>query len=149
MALLSEIEKVQAQGVGVTPESLKIAENACLILPIHSKLDQAAEALRGTGKIGTTGRGIGPAYEDKAGRRAPAHLRPRAPGPREAKTGSDAGAPQPHPRSLRHRADGARRHLKPLAEVTPKLLPYAAPVWRILEKAREENRRILFEGAQE
>ena len=69
-ALLKEIDKVQAQGVEVTADTLKIAENACLILPIHSALDAASEALRGTSKIGTTGRGIGPAYEDKVGRRA-------------------------------------------------------------------------------
>ena len=69
-ALLSEIERLAAQGVRVTPECLRIAENAALILPIHAALDQAREAARGDGKIGTTGRGIGPAYEDKVGRRA-------------------------------------------------------------------------------
>src|SRR3974377_889715 len=69
-ALLAEIEKVRAQGIDVTPASLRIAENAALILPMHPALDRAREAARGDRKIGTTGRGIGPAYEDKAARRA-------------------------------------------------------------------------------
>src|SRR5271169_2231732 len=69
-ALLAEIEKVRAQGIDVTPASLRIAENATLILPMHPAIDRAREAARGERKIGTTGRGIGPAYEDKAARRA-------------------------------------------------------------------------------
>ena len=69
-ALLAEIERVRAQGLTVTPETLRIAENATLILPLHPALDRAREAARGERKIGTTGRGIGPAYEDKVARRA-------------------------------------------------------------------------------
>ena len=69
-ALLEEITQVSAQGVEISPDTLKIAENCCLILPVHPMLDAAAEALRGQDKIGTTGRGIGPAYEDKIARRA-------------------------------------------------------------------------------
>jgi adenylosuccinate synthase len=69
-ALLREIETVRAQGVAITPDNLMIAENASLILPLHSRLDLLREEARGANKIGTTGRGIGPAYEDKVGRRA-------------------------------------------------------------------------------
>src|SRR5690348_10339131 len=69
-ALLKEIETVGRLGVKVAPENLRIAENAALILPVHQKVDQMAETIRGKGKIGTTGRGIGPAYEDKVARRA-------------------------------------------------------------------------------
>ena len=69
-ALMEEIEKVRAQGVDISPATLRIAENAPLILPLHSHIDKAREEARGTGKIGTTGRGIGPAYEDKVARRA-------------------------------------------------------------------------------
>src|SRR5215470_10981856 len=68
--LLTEIEKLKGQGVTITPENLALAENAALILPLHSKLDVLREEARGASKIGTTGRGIGPAYEDKVGRRA-------------------------------------------------------------------------------
>ena len=69
-ALKREIEEIADKGVEITPENLMIAENACLILPLHRELDQAREAARGGQTIGTTGRGIGPAYEDKVGRRA-------------------------------------------------------------------------------
>src|SRR6195952_5712075 len=69
-ALLAEIDRVSSQGLKVTPETLRIAENAVLILPVHGALDRAREVARGERKIGTTGRGIGPAYEDKVARRA-------------------------------------------------------------------------------
>jgi len=69
-ALLAEIARVRAQGLKVTPETLRIAENATLILPLHPALDKARETARGDRRIGTTGRGIGPAYEDKVARRA-------------------------------------------------------------------------------
>jgi adenylosuccinate synthase len=70
IALFSEIEKIEKSGIKITPENLAVAENVCLILSIHSELDQLLETKKGAKKIGTTGRGIGPAYEDKAGRRA-------------------------------------------------------------------------------
>ena len=69
-ALVDEIGRLKEQGVTVTPDNLQIAENVTLILPLHSELDQAREKASGKGAIGTTGRGIGPAYEDKVGRRA-------------------------------------------------------------------------------
>src|ERR671932_2920672 len=69
-ALLAEIEAKRAQGVAISPENLRVAENAALILPLHAAIDRAREEARGERRIGTTGRGIGPAYEDKAGRRA-------------------------------------------------------------------------------
>ena len=69
-ALAEEITKIEAQGVAITRDNLRIAENATLILPLHRELDGIREAAAGAGKIGTTGRGIGPAYEDKVGRRA-------------------------------------------------------------------------------
>ena len=70
MGAVREIDKLAAQGVTVSPENLRIAENATLILPLHRELDVMREEAAGAGKIGTTGRGIGPAYEDKVGRRA-------------------------------------------------------------------------------
>ena len=69
-ALLAEMDRVRAQGLDVSPATLRIAENAVLILPVHAALDRAREAARGARRIGTTGRGIGPAYEDKVARRA-------------------------------------------------------------------------------
>ena len=147
-ALLSEIEKIQAQGVSITPENLKIAENATLILPIHQKLDQASEALLGAGKIGTTGRGIGPAYEDKVGRRAIRVCDLANPEALKAKL---------EPMLNRHNAIlkasgsepmGLDEILKPLLELAPRLLAHATPVWRLLAEARQKGKRILYEGAQ-
>src|SRR5579863_7693148 len=69
-ALIREISAIRVKGVDVTPASLRLADNATLILPSHAQIDRAREEARGADKIGTTGRGIGPAYEDKVGRRA-------------------------------------------------------------------------------
>ena len=147
-ALLSEIEKIQAQGVSITPENLKIAENATLILPIHQKLDQASEALLGAGKIGTTGRGIGPAYEDKVGRRA-IRICDLA-NPAELKANLEAVLAR-HNVILKASGNdpmGLDEILQPLLELAPRLLSHATPVWRLLAEARLKGKRILYEGAQ-
>jgi adenylosuccinate synthase len=147
-ALLDEIERIKAQGVNIGPDVLKIAENACLILPVHGQLDRAREEARGEGKIGTTGRGIGPAYEDRVGRRAirVCDLDDRA--VLEAKIESllahhnallrGLGAPE---------ADGAELLAK-LLDVAPKILPFADVVWKHLDEVRHTRKRVLFEGAQ-
>ena len=69
-ALVAEIETMREKGLEISPHNLRLADNAALILPSHGALDRAREERRGDQKIGTTGRGIGPAYEDKVGRRA-------------------------------------------------------------------------------
>jgi adenylosuccinate synthase len=152
-ALLREIETLRGQGVSISVETLRIAENAPLILPLHGELDRAREQARegsneGTGKIGTTGRGIGPAYEDKVARRAVRVCDLADPGTLEAKL---------HELLLHHDAlrrgfgiaevDGAQL-LRDLTALAPKLLPFAEPVWLRLAKLRRAGRRILFEGAQ-
>jgi len=147
-ALLDEIARVQAQGVAVTPELLAVADNASLILPLHRDLDGAREAQAGAARIGTTGRGIGPAYEDKVGRRAirVADLAdPEALEARISRLLAHHGAlrrgldlPEADGRALRDR----------LLEVAPRILPYARPVWRLLDEQARAGRRILFEGAQ-
>ncbi len=147
-ALLAEIDRLAAQGVAVTPANLTIAENAPLILPVHGELDRAREAQAGSARIGTTGRGIGPAYEDKVGRRSV----------RVADLADPATLALRLDRLLVHH-DALRRGLglpavdRPaleaaLAEVAPRILPFAGPVWQILGEARRAGRRILFEGAQ-
>ncbi len=147
-ALLDEITRVSGQGVAITPDILAVADNACLILPIHRDLDGAREAQAGDARIGTTGRGIGPAYEDKVGRRAIRVADLADPEAIEAKL----------PRLLAHHnalrrgldlpeADGAALKAELLA-VAPRILPFARPVWRLLDAARRSNVRILFEGAQ-
>ncbi len=147
-ALIKEITKIKEQGVKVTAENFKIAENAHLILPVHQALDQALEATRGDGKIGTTKRGIGPAYEDKVARR----------GIRVCDL--------KHPEELKDKivkmmfhhnillsglgADpmDATEIFDKLMEIAPDILHYAAPVWKDLDDARQANSKILFEGAQ-
>lgn len=145
--LLTEIDKIAEQGVAITPELLVLADNACLILPLHKDLDQAREAAS-TQKIGTTGRGIGPAYEDKVGRRAirVADLAdPEALKPKIERLLAHHGA-------LRRglglpEADGAEL-FDTLTALAPRILAYAQPAWRLLDKAYKDGRKILFEGAQ-
>src|SRR6202045_1186852 len=147
-ALLAEIETMRAKGLDISPSNLKLADNAALILPSHGRLDRAREAHRGDKKIGTTGRGIGPAYEDKVGRRAV------------------RVCDLADPRALEERVDDLLLHhnallrgldeaeidraelLDALRAVAPKILPYADQCWRLLSEARRRGRRILFEGAQ-
>jgi adenylosuccinate synthase len=147
-ALLKEIETVSAQGVTVTPETLHVADNAPLILPLHRELDQLRENAKDGAKIGTTGRGIGPAYEDKVGRRA-VRLCDLA-----------------DTETLRARVDQLLLHhnalrrgfgvdpiqadalTAALLDVGPRILPYAKRVWQKLTECRRRGRRILFEGAQ-
>ncbi len=146
--LVDEIAKLESQGVAISPDNLMIAENAPLILPLHGELDRAREAQNTTARIGTTGRGIGPAYEDKVGRRAirVADL-------------ADAATLETRVARLLVHHDALRRGLglpaidrdallARLNEIAPKILPYAAPVWKVLNEKRKSGRRILFEGAQ-
>jgi adenylosuccinate synthase len=145
--LLSEIEKIGAQGVEITPDLLVLADNACLILPLHRDLDQAREAAA-TQKIGTTGRGIGPAYEDKVGRRAirVADLADRE--ALEAKIDRLLSHHVPLRRGLGlPEADGAAL-LAELERLAPKILPFAKPAWLLLDEQVKRGRRVLFEGAQ-
>ncbi|MBT4872805.1 MAG: adenylosuccinate synthase [Marinovum sp.] len=146
--LKEEIAKLQGQGVQISPENLMIAENTPLILPVHSELDQAREGQNKVAKIGTTGRGIGPAYEDKVGRRA---IRV-----------SDLADPE----TLKARIDRLAVHhdtlrrgmgmaevdtdalLAQLNKIAPLVLQFAAPVWKVLAEKRKVGKRILFEGAQ-
>jgi adenylosuccinate synthase len=147
-ALFSEIEKVQKQGVDVSPETLKIAENAPLILPIHQRLDEASEKLRGTNKIGTTGRGIGPAYEDKVGRRAIRVCDLANPELLKAKLDDMVARHAPILAASGSEPFEVEPLFKALCEVATRILPYATPVWRLLAQYRTEGRRILYEGAQ-
>ncbi|MDN3645982.1 adenylosuccinate synthase [Pontixanthobacter aestiaquae] len=147
-ALKSEIEKLESQGVTITDDNFAIADNCPLILPIHRDLDGLRETAAGTGKIGTTGRGIGPAYEDKVGRRAIrvcdlAHL---------DKMGPQLDRLCAHHDALRAGFDeppvDRDRLLKDLTEIADFVLQYAQPVWKRLKKVRKAGAKILFEGAQ-
>lgn len=147
-ALMAEIDKIRELGVEVGPENLKIAENAVLILPLHQNLDMAREKAAGKAKIGTTGRGIGPAYEDKTARRA---IRVGDLADLDVLSDKIDTLLFHHNALLRGlempEVDGAELQDK-LSEMAPKLLPYMATVWQELDNMRRKGQRILFEGAQ-
>lgn len=147
-ALLREINAVREKGVTITPETLLLADNANLILPVHAAMDQAMERARGNNPIGTTGRGIGPCYEDKVARRGirVCDLKDKA--------------------LLKEKLDSMMLHhnallkglgaeqldigemYNSLVAVSDEILSYSAVVWKVLDEARRQNKRILFEGAQ-
>ena len=146
--LLNEIETIRSQGVVINADTLKIAENTPLILPVHGELDRAREAQTGIAKIGTTGRGIGPAYEDKVGRRAV-----RVSDLADKITLSNRiDRLLQHHNTLRKGMDlepiDKSSLLNKLVDVAPHILQFAAPVWKILNDKRKSGKRILFEGAQ-
>jgi adenylosuccinate synthase len=146
--LVAEIAKLEAQGVRITPDNLMIAENTPLILPFHGELDRAREEQASVARIGTTGRGIGPAYEDKVGRRVI----------RVADLADRPTLELRVDRALVHH-DALRKGLgmppveraalvQGLVEIAPEVLRFAGPVWKVLDERRRAGSRILFEGAQ-
>lgn len=145
---VKEVTKIREQGVQISPDNLMIAENCCLILPYHREIDLHIEAAKGDAKIGTTGRGIGPAYEDKISRRAI----------RLCDLADEASLREKLEQALVYH-NALRRGLGVeeivLEEVVAhinalkgEILPYVKPVWRELEKFRKAGKRIMFEGAQ-
>ena len=147
-ALLAEIEKLKGQGVAISRDNLRIAGNATLILPLHSELDNLRESAAGAGKIGTTGRGIGPAYEDKVGRRA---IR--------VNDLADLSTLGPKIERLLAHHNALRRGMgqpeilsqtimKQLSDIAEKVMVYCDAVWARLDDMRRDGKRILFEGAQ-
>ena len=147
-ALKKEIDGLTAMGVAISRDNLRIAENAALILPLHGELDRIREEAAGAASIGTTMRGIGPAYEDKVGRRAI----------RAQDLANLATLPAKIDRLLAHH-NALRRGLG-VAQVDPaalldvltgirdSVLPFVDTVWALLDRERRAGRRILFEGAQ-
>ncbi len=146
--LAKEIDAIRAQGIAISSDSLKVAENATLILPLHRELDQLREASAGGQKIGTTGRGIGPAYEDKVGRRAIRvqdlrnlhNLGPKVDRLLVHHNALRRGLGQPEV--------SKETLIAELTEISPKILPYMDCTWSLLDSARRAGKRILFEGAQ-
>ncbi len=147
-AFLDEVDRIRAAGIDVTPDNLLVAENAALILPLHRELDIARESANSRQALGTTRRGIGPAYEDKVGRRAL----------RAVDLADPAALPAKVDRLLAHhnalrRGVGAEEIdpgsvLAALGGVAPRILPFVSSAWRRLDEARRLGKRILFEGAQ-
>ena len=146
--LSDEIEGIRQQGVEVSGENLRIAENATLILPLHRELDGLREQRAGKGKIGTTGRGIGPAYEDKVGRRAIRVHDLANPDSLPRKIERLLAHHNPLRRGLGEQEIDADALLRQLQDIAPKILPYMDCVWQLLDAHKRAGRRILFEGAQ-
>ena len=146
--LIKEISILQEQGIAISPENLVLSESAALILPVHIRVDQAREVLRGAEKIGTTGRGIGPAYEDKVARR----------GIRVSDLADEALLAERISALVAYHnvwLEAANEAPVDAAELTaellsiaPELLAYAGRSWQVLAEARKQAKRILFEGAQ-
>ena len=147
-ALLEEIKQIEKLGVKITSKNLYIAENATLILPFHKELDGFREDSKSTEKIGTTRRGIGPAYEDKVGRR----------GIRVMDLANKENLSKKIDMILFHH-DSIRRGLKKskisrrklindLIKISPKILKYSKPVWKKIDEFKRKRKTILFEGAQ-
>ena len=147
-AFIAEVGRIAEQGVEITPDVVKISETAALILPIHRELDALRENRDDGEAIGTTRRGIGPAYEDKVGRRA---IRVIDLADEKALKSRVAEILHHHNalrRGLGHEEYPADKLVAELLEIAPQILPYAAPVWRVLKDVIDQEKRILFEGAQ-
>ncbi len=147
-ALIEEIKRLKGQGVEVTPETLRIADNVTLILPLHQELDAIRETSNVRTSLGTTRRGIGPAYEDKVGRRA-IRLMDLADLPA---LGGKIDRLLAHHNALRRGLGIAEIEPKTvydrLSAIAPRVLPFMDSVWSLLDRKRREGKRILFEGAQ-
>ncbi len=147
-ALLDEIKEIRSKGVSVDEKNLIISESANLILPFHKEMDEIREDAAGKGKIGTTRRGIGPAYEDKIGRRSIRVMDLAS----ENSLDQRLEAALIHHNALRK---GLGKNLfkkeklkKDLLKIAPEVLKFSRPVWRMLDEYKSKNKKILFEGAQ-
>ena len=147
-ALADEIARIEELGVTISRKNLRVAENATLILPLHRELDALREAAAGKGKIGTTKRGIGPAYEDKVGRRAVRVMDLADLSSLKPKIERILSHHNPLRRGLGEPEISATELCQQLTEIAPKILPYVDTVWSLLDAKRRLGKRILFEGAQ-
>ena len=147
-ALLDEITLVTDQGVNISPETLILADNASLILDIHRRIDKAREVIRGEKKIGTTGRGIGPAYEDKGARRAIWVSDLTDPDDLLLKLKEQFSYHNIFLREADEEIASVEEAYEYLQNLAPDILKFAQPVWRRLDEFRHMDKRILFEGAQ-
>ena len=146
--LIAEIAQLRGQGAEISPDSLIVSDTAALILPLHQAVDHAREAMRGSGKIGTTGRGIGPAYEDKVARRAVRLGDLASEDTLRAKLTALAAHHNVWLAAAGEAAADPEEMLAELLAIRDKILPFAGQSWRVLEEARAGSKRVLFEGAQ-
>ena len=146
--LFEEIELIEQNGIKINSQNLKIADNACLILPLHRDLDAAREDSISNMNIGTTRKGIGPAYEDKIGRRAL-----RVCDLTDKEFVSDRLKGLLHHHNILRSSYGQKildhsEIMKSLSDISPKILSFSCPVWKLLDEKIRTQSNILFEGAQ-
>ena len=147
-SLVEEIEEIKNKGVNINEENLLLSESASLILPIHKELDAFREENTKNSKLGTTRRGIGPAYEDKVGRRSIRVIDLLS----EQDLDSKLSILLEHHNSLR-KGIGIKEYSKKklkedLLKIAPKILKYSKPIWKKIEEFKKTNKKLLFEGAQ-
>ncbi len=147
-ALLDEIKQVEKQGIKITNKNLYIAENATLILPLHKELDGIREDTKNTDKIGTTRRGIGPAYEDKVGRRAIRVMDLANKKNLSKRIDMMLFHHNSIRKSLGKNKINKKKLINDLGKISTKILKYSKPVWKKLEEFKKKKKVILFEGAQ-
>ena len=146
--LLSEIKLLRSQGAEITPDTLLVSDSVALILPVHQAIDAAREAARGDAKIGTTGRGIGPAYEDKVARRAVRLGDLASPDTLAEKLAAMAAHHNVWLAAVGHALADADLMHADLIAMRDELLTFSGQSWQLLADARANNKRVLFEGAQ-
>ncbi|MFH1158641.1 MAG: adenylosuccinate synthase [Pseudomonadota bacterium] len=147
-ALMAEISELRDRGMEITPKTLLISENAPMILPLHGATDRAMEAVRGSRKIGTTGRGIGPAYEDKVGRRCLRICDLAHPDTFRAKLNDLAAHHNAYHKGLGEPSVDVEEFAASLEKLAPDLLPFVGSAWKTLDEACTAGKKILYEGAQ-
>ena len=147
-ALLDEIEEVKSKGVQINENNLILSEAATLILPFHREMDEIREDSAGKSKIGTTRRGIGPAYEDKVGRRSIRVMDLASKQNLENRLSLVLEHHNAIRKGLGKQLYEKDKLVKDLLKIAPNILKYSAPVWRKIDQFKSEKRKILFEGAQ-
>ena len=147
-ALLDEIKQIEKLGIKITEKNLYIAENATLILPFHSELDGIREDTKSTDKIGTTRRGIGPAYEDKVGRRGIRLMDLASKKNLSKRINMILFHHDSIRKGLRKSKINKKKLINDLEKISSKILKYSQPVWKKIEEFKKKNKTILFEGAQ-
>ena len=147
-ALLEEIEEIKSKGVIVNEENFIISESANLILPFHKEMDEIREDTAGKGKIGTTRRGIGPAYEDKVGRRSIRVMDLRSEKNLERRLDSVLLHHNAIRKGLGKKIFKKAQLKKDLLKIAPKILKFSQPVWLKIDQFKRQKKKILFEGAQ-
>ena len=147
-ALLEEIDEIKSKGIQIDIKNFIISESANLILPFHKEMDEIREDTAGKGKIGTTRRGIGPAYEDKVGRRSIRVMDLRSEKNLDQRIASVLLHHNAIRKGLGKKLFEKDKLKKDLLRIAPEILKFSQPVWLKLDKFKKEKKKILFEGAQ-